>query len=158
MEEAIIKWGYRNRMDDLISRIVSSRDVGVVHCGLSNLASPSLVELAEEFGLFPDPATYREIEVSYAMCIIQGILHQDLAYDAEIMPASLAAELAEKFLGQFDLNQARFYTNGHFFEISGDKSAISGTGWTPATPATFDTGVLAISSRASGCIWVEDED
>ncbi len=30
--------------------------------------------------------------------------------------------------------------------------------WMPATDATFDTGILAISSNRCACLWIEDED
>ena len=113
-------------------------------------------ELAREFGLADDPSNYKEIDAAAAWRLIQLILHQDLAYNAEVMPAGRAAELANQFLVQFSTDGVRFFTNGTFHEARG--VTWSGVNWNPVTAATFDTGVLVIGSRVSGCLWVEDED
>jgi hypothetical protein len=131
--------------------IIAARDVGWVDCGLSSLASPSLLELAEEFGLFQDLAIYREIHVDEACRLVHFLLHQGLAYSTQIMPSAKAAELADRFLSQFGFVGTRYYTNGRFHEPQ------SG-GWCSATDSTFDTGLLVIGPTCSGCLWVEDED
>lgn len=138
--------------------IIAARKYGVVHCGVSSKSSPSIPELAREFGLVDNPDSYKEIDGAAARRLIQLILHRDLAYKAEVMPASRAAELSDQFLAQFGKDAVRLFTNGTFHEAQGSKLTWSGVSWDPVTPATFDTGVLVIGPRKSGCLWVEDED
>ncbi len=130
----------------------------MVHCGLSSKPSPSLPELAREFALADDPGNYREIDSTAARRLMQMLLHQDLAYNAEILPMDRASELVAAFLAQFGVEGVQFFTNGTFHEALGPKSTFHGASWNPATAATFDTGVLILGPRCSGCLWVEDED
>jgi hypothetical protein len=143
---------------NICAEIESARDCGRIHCGLSSQASPSVAGLAAEFGLSGDPCVYREIDATAAQRLVQFVLNQDMAYNAEIIPMPRAAELAERFLDQFGINGARFYTNGVFRESNDPSLTWPGASWNPATEATFDTGVLIISPTCSGCLWVEDED
>ena len=138
--------------------IIAARDCGVVHCGVSLRPSPSLNELAVEFGLAGDLANYREIDADSALRLVQMILNQDMAYNAEIIPLARAGELADQFLAQFGKTGVRFYTNGRFHEARGPNLTWSGASWNPVTSATFDTGVLIVGLQRSGCLWVEDED
>jgi hypothetical protein len=128
-------------------------------CGLSSLASPSVSELAREFGLKDDPACYKEIDEPSARLLARRILHQDLAYNAELIPLARAEELASRFLDQFGPD-ARYLTNGswHLPPVALADRVVQGPSWDPVTDATFDTGVLVLGSRCSGCLWVEDED
>ena len=121
--------------------ILAARRYGVVHCGVSSRPSPTLDELAREFGLRDDPVAYREIDESAARESVKRLLHRDQAYDAEMMPEPEAARLTEAFFAQFG-SGARFFTNN----------------WCPATDATFDEGVLVLGAQRCGCFWVEDED
>jgi hypothetical protein len=93
-----------------------------------------------------------------AMRLIQLILHEDLAFETAIIPTDLAAELAQRYLTQFGIVGARYYTNGDFYEDSATRPGGTSHSWSPTTEATFDTGVLVIGPVRSGCIWVEDED
>jgi hypothetical protein len=138
--------------------IISARDCGVVRCGLSSHTSPSIPELAAEFGLADDPASYKEIDVVAARRLIQLLLSQDMAYNSDIVPPALAAELTERFLDQFGAVGVRFYTNGTFHLVQGPRLTWSGVSWDPMTQATFDTGVLIVGPQCSGCLWIEDED
>jgi hypothetical protein len=138
--------------------IIAARDCGVVHCGLSSKTSPSVSDLAAEFGLAGDPTHYKEIDGNSARRLARLVLNQDMAYNSEIIPADRAAELADRFLAQFGTDGVRYYTNGTFHEARGTGLTWSGAGWDPVTAATFDTGILVIGSRCSGCLWVEDED
>jgi hypothetical protein len=87
------------------------------------------------------------------------VLHRDMAYDAEVMPEARAAELADAFLAQFGPG-TRYFTYGtwHLPPVVRPDGVVCGPSWSPVTPATFDTGVLAIGPERSGCLWVEDED
>lgn len=140
----------------IVDEIIASRNCGVVHCGLSLLKD--LGGLASEFGLASDTEKLREIDLVAAQRLLERILHQDMAHESDIMPSERAASLASAFLAEFD-DEAQFFTNGTFHEPLGDSKASWACGsWDPLTSATFDTGLLVISSRCSGCLWVEDED
>ena len=142
----------------VVAEIHVARACGVVHCGMSAHPSPTLAELANEFRLAPVVTSYKEIDASAALRLAALILCQDTAYNAEIMPATRAAELASRFLAQFGTDGVRFFTNGTFHEAREQKLTWSGASWDPVTAATFDTGVLVLGPRCSGCLWVEDED
>lgn len=73
------------------------------------------------------------------------VLHQDLAYDGEIIPQPKAESLADEFLAHASGESCVLFTNGH------------GNAWNPATKATFDKGVVAVGNTWSACVWVEDE-
>lgn len=137
-----------------IDEIIAARVQGVVHCGLSTQEHPSVRALAGEFGLSENPTFYLEIDAVTARCPVHVILHQDLAYEVEIMPTARAEALADQFLAQFGDEGARYYTNGRLDKARGP-GVVS---WNPVTSATFDTGVLVISRQCSGCLWMEDED
>lgn len=142
----------------IADEIISARDCGVVHCGVSAHPAASLVELAVQFGLAADAASYREIDAQSARRLAELLLHYDLAYNAEVMPTARAAELADRFFNQFGANGVRFYSNGTFHEAREGKLTWPGVSWNPVTAATFDTGVLVLTPQSAGCLWVEDED
>ena len=140
--------------------IIAARIYGVVRCGLSAQATPPTIpDLAGEFGLADQPSFYREIEETAARYLIRTVLHRDMAYNAEVMPAALAVELADRFLAQFGPG-TRYFSNGswHLPPVVRPDGVVCGPSWDPVTPATFDTGVLAIGPERSGCLWIEDED
>jgi hypothetical protein len=139
--------------------IIVARNCGFVRCGLSEMTAPTVTQLACEFGLRDDVRIYKEIDASKAELLIRKILHKDMAYRSEIMPAEQSAKLADRFVRQFG-SHARYFTNGTFYEEYKQVSSTVSTGpsWDPATEATFDTGVLAIGPEVSGCLWIEDED
>lgn len=143
---------------DVAAEIHAARNCGAVHCGLSARPTPSVSELAAEFGLADDPAFYKEIAADAARRLAAAVINQDMAYNTEIVPAARAAELAERFIAQFGTEGVRFYTNGTFHENLGPKLGSPSASWGPVTAATFDTGILAIGRQCSGCLWVEDED
>ena len=123
-------------------QIAAARDSGHVICGSS--AATDLEGVARAFGLSTRPGTYREIDRVTAEARIIDLLQYDLAYDSEIMPRAKAEDLARAFLDS--VPGARFYSNG------------TRQGWTPATGATFDGGVILVSDGGSACFWIEDED
>ena len=125
--------------------ILAARWCGVVRCGVSAYSHRELSQLAAEFGLRDDPDAFRELSAAAAEELIKSVLHKDMAYGQPIMPEQQAARLTREFFAQFGAD-ARFYSNG--WPLS----------WTPATDATFDTGVLVIGPQRCGCLWVEDED
>ena len=134
--------------------ITGARGSGVI-CGTS-AAAPTLSELARSFGLREDPELYQEIDELSALRLARLILHQNMVYKSEIMPAKQAEELARKFLRLFGSESPRFYTNGTFHQPVAEDSP-AGASWQPATDATVDTGVLILGTGCSGCLWVADE-
>lgn len=87
------------------------------------------------------------------------VLHRDMAYNAEVMSDARAAELADAFLSHFGPG-TRYFSNGtwHLPPVVRPGRVVCGASWDPVTPATFDTGVLAIGPERFGCLWIEDED
>jgi hypothetical protein len=139
--------------------VIAARIYGVVRCGLSSLVSPSVPEVAREFGLFDEVVLYKEIDKPAARRVLQRVLHRDMAYNGEVMAEARAVELAEQFLAQFR-QDTRYYTNGswHMPSVELSDRVVHGASWDPVTTATFDTGILAIGPERSGCLWIEDED
>ncbi|KYF57789.1 hypothetical protein BE08_18630 [Sorangium cellulosum] len=136
----------------IIDRIQAARSCGVLHIGVVAESVRSVGDLARRFGLQGDDGAYREIGEETARRIIAFVLHRDLAYGVEMVPAEDAARLADAFLEQLDGAGCRYFTNGDFGEDP------AGASWTPVTSATFDTGALILGTSRSGCLWVEDED
>jgi hypothetical protein len=132
-----------------------ARKFRLVRCGISTQVSPSLSELAVEFGLACDPSNYKKIDKTSALWLLELGLKRDMAYDVEIMTTSQAVALACRFLAQFDIEGVCYYTNLEFHE---PLEAWSGVNLEPMTSATFDTGVLILGNQISGCLWIEDED
>jgi protein-tyrosine-phosphatase len=135
------------------------RGVRGARCGMGPLKSPVVWEVAQLFGLRQDERCYKKIDKDDARRLICIILRQDLAYSCELMPTARSAELADRFLAQFESNSA-YYTNGtwHLPDRARADGIVLGASWDPVTDATFDTGVLVIGVDRSGCVWVEDED
>jgi hypothetical protein len=139
--------------------IIAARIYGEVRCGLSSRPSPTVPELAREFGLRDEAGCYKEIDQQDARQLVQTLLHRDMAYNAEVMPEARAAELADAFLAQFGPG-TRYFSNGnwHLPPVARTDGVVWGASWDPVTPATFDAGVLVIGPEQSGCLWIEDED
>jgi hypothetical protein len=113
----------------------------------------SVAEVARAFGLADDGAIYRSIDSVEANAIATHVLHADLAYGSEIMSVSDAADLWRQFVALFDGQNVGFVTN-----VGPESGSWTTFSWTPATPATFDMGVLVVGATKAGCLWVEDED
>jgi len=142
----------------IVDEIQNLRDIGVVRCGYLERAA-TLMEVAQEFSLNDDNANYHTISLAKAEEIVARLLHQELAYNSEIMPMEQAWNLALDFLRGFDQADARFYTNVDFGTIrQTGPDSWAGPQWNPVTNATFDAGVIAIHPKRAACFWVEDED
>lgn len=156
---AMTCWGCRAEVGlmSVVDAIISERHCGQVHCGISCSPCPPLEGLARDFNLRDDPSAFQEIDEQSARTLAWLILHRDLAYGVE---PGACVHLANEFLDHFGGSSARYFTNGLVPRSCepGMTGSESGTGWTPVTAATFDTGVLVISPLCSGCLWVEDED
>jgi hypothetical protein len=141
---------------DCLEAIKLARSTGgELICG-ATAGAASAPELAANFGLSVKPEIYREVDAATARDILTGILHRDLAYGTRVISLAKAEELAGAFMERFDKPETRFFTNGEFKRDAGAGLVLAG--WNPATTATFDTGILALSPTDSACVWVVDED
>ena len=131
---------------DICDRIRRERRAGNTRCGVI-AGKLTVAEVAHAFGLV-DGGIYRSIGRAEADRIATRVLNVDLAYNSQLMSASDATELWRQFMVLFDGQDVEFVSNA---DAQGDS-------WTPATPATFDMGVLVLGASKAGCLWVEDED
>ena len=140
-------------MFDAIIDILKGRNTGLIRiCFVTQSPRSSLSDAARQMGLNADPATYQSLSSDQAISIITWILHKDIAYRQELIPADLARKRALSLVESLPPS-AVFYFNGH----APDDLNIS-LGWNPATNATFDGGVIALCGEFCFGIWVEDED
>ena len=136
-------------IEKILNEIKDERDCGNVISGIKALDVESGIgEIAALFGLEKADDTYEEILSEEASSILAERLHQDMAYDAEIIAPEKARNLTERLMKLVDVKKARFYTNRRFGLSS----------WNPATDATFDNGILIVDNQTVTCIWFEDED
>src|SRR3954451_16037272 len=84
--------------------VSTARSAGVVHVLVRHAVRPPSADLITwldsvlaDVGFKPLSGAWREISRPDAVSVVQNILHRDLAYRAEIMPAWLAAALATRF-------------------------------------------------------------
>lgn len=138
---------------DIYKKIQKTRDNCIAQ--EKRTAVQSVESAAELFELSNHKGIYKEVERSEALCVLKNVLHKDMAYSTTIMSSEKAQNLANEFVQQFG-DDAVFYTNGQFGKALGDPSI--GPSWTPATDATFDTGVIVIADGVVGCVWFMDED
>lgn len=115
----------------------------------------SVESAAELFGLSNESGIYKKIARAEAIEVLKNVLHEDMAYNVKIMSSEKAKNLAVEFVGNFG-DEAKFYTNGEYGKPR--KSLNVGPSWSPATDATFDTGVIVIFNEVVGCAWFADED
>jgi hypothetical protein len=143
-------------VDAVLAAARTSRTAGVVRGGASDATEVSMA--ARDFGLAPDSAVYQRIERATALRLIAAVLHRDLAYRAEAMPRAAAESLAQRFVDALPEDAVFFANRGDASNSDSDPGDPDKSGWNPATLATFDTGVLAVTPTGSACIWFEDED
>lgn len=132
---------------DICDRIRRRRPSGNTRCDVVE-GGMGVADAARAFGLADDDTIYRAIGAMEAQEIATRVLSADLAYGSTIMSTSDAAGLWRQFVALFDGQDVEFFSN----------AAAIPNSWTPATPATFDTGVLVMGEARTGCLWIEDED
>lgn len=138
---------------DIHQKIQKARGCSVV--GVKEASVDSVEAAAERFGLSSQSGIYKKIERTEAIEVLKAVLHKDMAYGVKIMSSEKAKNLANAFISEFD-DEAVFYTNGEFGKPRTNPTI--GLSWSPATDATFDTGVIVLSNGVIGCAWFEDED
>ena len=83
----------------------------------------------------------------------------DMAHGCACLDLNEATIYTENFFATFPEGTV-YYTNSTWKKTkrSNIPDAILLDQWTPATHATFDSGIIAISEKTVGVLWVEDED
>ena len=137
---------------DIATRIIEARDSGVVIAAVRDYAVSGVEEAALQFELFATGSIYHEVSAEEACRVLGAVLQRDMAYGLQLMAPELALALAEEFVAALAGDGTKFYTNGEFGRVDGRPA------WNPATGATFDTGILAVTRTRVACVWVMDED
>jgi hypothetical protein len=144
-------------------KIVSKRNIGSVVFEIKQI-SPEInpkkpQDCQEALDLFVSQIGYvglgihwKEVDQEAAQKILERVLTKDLAYSAKIMSIEDAEEISTKIFNFFQ-NQYKFFTNAVFTH---NYSALSA--WDSLTEATFDTGIIIVSTTMIGMLWVKDED
>lgn len=115
-----------------------------------------LDEFVASFGFTGLGDAWIEINIQAGKALVREILYKDLAYGSAMMPENEAAMLTERFFALFDAS-VRCFTNGNLVVRDANPTEVPGS-WDPITEATFDAGVVCLSSSRIGILWVEDED
>ncbi|HKP55385.1 MAG TPA: hypothetical protein VJV78_01620 [Polyangiales bacterium] len=139
----------------ILAELAAARRSGVIHAHFTPRDGRALEELLAEFELSPNVSALNPVDLQLAERIAALVLAQDLAYGIQLMPLTDAARLAAAFVELFAGSKADCFTNASFNEEGG---RLSLSEWTPLTDATFDTGILVLSTERAGCLWVQDED
>jgi hypothetical protein len=105
---------------------------------------------AKRHGLSNDKDIYSVISSEIAHEIISDALQRDLAYGETLLSQTEAEQLARQVFVELFAGCELFYSNGNL--------GVGGGEWSPATEATFDTGVLGTGPGKVSCIWFLDED
>jgi hypothetical protein len=140
----------------LFVEIKSVRNCGEVIARVTERSFSRAEEAAAEFGLSAREGAYGPISREEAIEVLACVIHKDMAYGVDFVAISRARELAAEFVGAFRQEGTRFFTNGTFGKPR--EGVDTGASWVPATDATFDTGVLVLSSHLAACLWFADED
>ncbi len=136
--------------------IEAVRTGGMVRGGVLQQSFARPETAARAFGLRADADIYIEVDAEEAASVLRNVIHEDMAYGYEFTPLEHAEQLAVQFLQAIPASGTRYFTNGTFGRPR--ESPNIGPSWSPATDATFDTGVLILGSSLSACLWFEDED
>jgi hypothetical protein len=140
---------------DILAEIVAARRSGRVHAALRLRNGREVGELLAAFGLSPKVSALNPVDLELAQRIAVLVLSQDLAYGTQLIPPAEAARLAAAFMALFAGTKVDCFTNA---SLSEDDGRLTVKAWTPLTDATFDAGIIVLSTERAGCLWVEDED
>lgn len=141
--------------DDIVAEVRALRRAGHVRGGALPQGFDSPEAAARSFGLAGAQGIYREIDAAQAVSVLQRVIHGDLAYGVELVPPARAQRLAIAFVQAAGGPGARYFTNG---SPGLPNPSVAGASWSPATDATFDTGLLVLAPTRTACLWFEDED
>lgn len=138
-----------NEFKIFLSEINQMRDCGTPILGIKRHDKQAGIgEMAALFGLRNSDDIYNEISLEEASASLTYLLHQDMAYNVEIISLEKARSYTSRFMNLIDPRKTHFYTNRR----------LGSPHWKPATHATFDSGLLIIQEEDIICIWFKDED
>lgn len=152
----------QTRTEEICAEIVSRRRCGRVICQIENrqfdLSNKTLSPIAtldkflQRVGLLPLNQGWDEISRKQAGKVLCAVQRRDLAYGGKIPKVGNVEGRTASFLDLFGEN-VRFFSNGM---LTGESENTRQ--WSPATTATFDTGVVCLGALRIGILWVADED
>jgi hypothetical protein len=137
---------------DRVPRVsVGPRAGDDVRVAASAAATAAQLTLAPHELVEYDEATARHAAVA--------VITRDFAYASEYVPRAVAEPLVARFLALVPPPR-RFFSNGSCLrEPLVDVDGVVHKGrWNPATPATFDMGVIVVGEARCAVLWFEDED
>ncbi|NMG22250.1 hypothetical protein [Brasilonema bromeliae] len=148
---------------ELRAEVLSKRNCGEVLFEIKKLIPDETIERSENLtailDLFVSQLGYsslglrwKEVNQGEAQKILKFIMTKDLAYSVQLMSLEEAEKIVVKLFQIFPGN-CKFFTNALF---RNNYSGISA--WDSITKATFDTGIIVVSERRIGILWVQDED
>lgn len=123
---------------------------------IAGFAPPAgdLAATAAAHGLSYGSLTFRPIAAATAHRTLEILLFKEMAYSYPVRQREEAAALAARVVGAAHACGLRFFTNRPYNPETDDLAS----GWIPATPSTFDAGILAVGELGSLCVWLVAED
>lgn len=144
---------------EIVKRRTAGRTTCVVMAGVNTtneIAAADHVAQANGFQTLGE--NWIAISAADAHAIAITLLHLDLAYGEEVMPITVASDLATQLFDGVPEPHS-YFTNGDW-EVAGEATDQPATlrGWDPISDASFDSGVVCIGDGSAALLWVEDED
>ncbi|KAB8331940.1 hypothetical protein SD80_020695 [Scytonema tolypothrichoides VB-61278] len=148
---------------ELRAEVLSKRKCGEVLFEIQKIISEETLEssknMTEILDLFVSQLGYsslgllwKEVNQEEAQKILSFVMTKDLAYSVPLMSLEEAENIIVKLFDFFP-GYCKFFTNALF---RNNYSGISA--WDSITKATFDTGIIVVSHKRIGILWVKDED
>lgn len=113
--------------------------------------SELLNDLLSHFGFAHPDEDLSPISRDQAADLIAHLVAYDQAFGHPTRVIDIAEDCGHEFVGLFP-RESRFFTN------SADSIFAPIRTWRSLTDATFDSGVLVVSTSRAGVLWFEDED
>jgi hypothetical protein len=135
---------------DTFSRLQRKRGSGRVIGFIADPEDGDVFFHAKRHGLIGNRSGYSAVSAAEAVRIIATALQADFAYRHKLRSEAQAARMAADVFDQVFAGCSTFYSNGSL--------GLGGSQWSPATEATFDTGVLGVGPERCSCVWFLDED
>lgn len=156
-------------ISELLHEIEASRIYGVVELFVyqkptSSKWEEAVIEYFPMAGVSAEIFKESLIEIASSKLdcdILVRLLHQDLAYDVEIMPLKKATSFANRFFSIFS-SEAAYFSNSTWnkneYSTTENNFEFGLSSWTSLTDATFDSGIIVCDGDRIGIAWFADED
>ena len=140
----------------LLDELHAQGSIGTAfHFGILDARLGSADEAALAFNLRPLGIGWRAISREASREVLEDILAQDFVFGRCRLAQEDTVRATNEFLEAFP-EEALFFTNGVWIANANGHRQLSE--WSPATDATFDSGILVLAPGQIGVVWVEDED